>query len=233
MSQEEIKPDYDGSPGRRAYHWMKQVATHKVTTTIVSVVALIVSRGAAYVSQQTSRETTRLSVEVSQLASRSDILKTTEQGDNELSRLFLEHPAMSYLYETNAQDYAVVKRDVLLTVTGKDKNARAQLRLQEAATADLIFTIYQHRVEQYYLIAGSEDRNAVSKDPVSADLLREDLDWYEKRLLHNPRLLWMWREGGYGLEYHNDVQNAYREHVLASKEELSHMDKEGPFAEPN
>jgi hypothetical protein len=229
---QEMAPPPGIGPGHRAYLWIKQIATHKVTTTIVSVLALIVSRGAAYVSQQTSRETARLSVEVSQQTARSDMLNAMDQDYNELSRIFLDHPAMSYLYETNAQDYAATKRDVLLIIANKDQSGRAQLRLQEEATADFIFTTYQHRVAEYYQIAGSEDRNVRSGDPVSADLLRADLDWFEKRLLHNPRLLWMWKEGGYGQDYNLHTQNAYRDHVIPTRAELSHVDKDGPFVDP-
>jgi hypothetical protein len=113
-----------------------------------------------------------------------------------------QYPLQSHIFETKS-NYWRFQNIVKEAVTAKSNQELITLKLQEAAIAERIFVMFEHCLYQ---------RNHAKKigDFHRQEFLEEELNYYTKRLLCNPRLVWYWSPKGENFcEHSEQVTNDY------------------------
>ena len=68
---------------------------------------------------------------------------------------------------------------------------KVEILLAERATANLIFTQFEHPLKQWQMAVDLKDRSRQR-------ILHEEMEFYAEVQLRNPRLLWYWIDEGGG-----------------------------------
>jgi hypothetical protein len=137
-----------------------------------------------------------------------------------LDQLRVEHPEISHMLALPSQDpasppwanYEIFKRKVRSALTAESKTPatdRDKLYLQEHAVALHVFDIYEQTVIQWQAasVAGDQER---------AEILKMLVDYYEGRMLRNPRLRYHWNHGGSDM-LEESTRRRYSANVLDKK----------------
>jgi len=115
---------------------------------------------------------------------------------------------VQHLGESPKTYYAV--RDLArISTAGFTDKEKAEALLVERATANLIFTNFEHHLKQWMLAVEEEDDSR-------QEVLKEEIDFYAQVQLRNPRMLWYWSEQGGGWINSADPSTVvwYRQRVL-------------------
>lgn len=178
---------------------------------LLPVVAFVLSLVALYISQQAQDDVARM-----------EAVKTEYDIYNDLARLQLDNPLMTHLFAFTPAAY---RRQAASTkaATSATGNDRLKLLLEEQSLAHYIFTHYEETYFLWQQALGGEDRRRV--------WLEGNLQYFNKLLCGNPRLLWYWSDNGkkLGQEFAPTLQNYYSEEVAADCP--VQPDQEGPFSD--
>jgi hypothetical protein len=134
-----------------------------------------------------------------------------------LDQLRVEHPELSHMLALPASDpadpwknYRVFKEKVGVvlsegknTITAADRD---KLILQEHAVALHVFDIYEQTVYQWQAAAAVKDNQR-------AEILKMLVEYYEGRMLRNPRLRYHWNHGGADMLEENPTRQRYNQFV--------------------
>lgn len=175
---------------------------------IVALLALTIS---SWLQRESIQESTRLTY--------SNATQQIIHDQYELCRILdqmrVEHPEISHMMaipaESNTADPWINYRDFKIKVANfikqsKDPISADQLYLEESAIALHIFDIYEQTLFQWKTSIEAGD-SARSID------LKMLINYYEGRMLRNPRLRYHWHHGGSDILEENPSRKRFKEMV--------------------
>jgi hypothetical protein len=124
--------------------------------------------------------------------------------------------------------YDSAHAQVRLSVSRIGSAERSLLVIKERAMADYVFTLFEYTLYDFQSASkfGNRERALFEKDV---------LEYFTRKLLRNPRLLWYWDERGGKLssEYEEITRQYYADHVLHDPKAplIETPDPKGPLAE--
>lgn len=161
----------------------------EIISVVLSGVALIVSAVAIHVGLQAGRDAAQIELIAEQYKSCYD-----------LDRWRAEFPEVGHIFAL-PQWYGQVSAEVAALASAK-KVPKEEFLLRERAAALLVFDIYEQTLYQWGQAARAGDGRRV-------EFLTMYLDYYEKKLLRNPRLRQLWDEGWSDI-MENDTKDRYK-----------------------
>jgi ubiquinone/menaquinone biosynthesis C-methylase UbiE len=177
---------------------------------IAAILAVVISLIAYYRSRR------------SELYSRyHESVENAYSGFDNLSSLRIEHWEQSHLLEL-PENYNKT-RDSLTTALGMlSDERRVEMQVRERAIATRIFTFYEQVVYCHRAVGPADQPHAV--------FLVAVLNYFNDRLLMNPRLRYLWHESGGNLRayFEQETITAY-EKSAASRQSDVGVDSIGPF----
>ena len=138
----------------------------------------------------------------------------------DMNRIELENPHLTHMFATFDR-YEQIKAIVQKAAGRIDEVKLSCYLLQERAVADLILSFYEQMLSQWDATQDEEH-----------EFIDGMIDYFEGRLLRNPRLVWWWMAESGGLEtsYEDTTRKRWRENVLEpSKATAGWQDADGPF----
>lgn len=196
----------------------RESGARPLISTVISIVALLVSVTSAYYSRLNAKD-----------AAASGVIRESYNTFYLLNRLQLENYQLSHIFVLPDR-YRDASSLVGSTLGSASVEEVSGFKLKERAIATLIFTSYEQTFYQWKQadISGDEDRAA---------FLLEVLNYFTGRLLRNPRLLFYWSPTGGGLStyFEEDTREHYARHVLQDPERPLRevADSTGPFPVPD
>lgn len=180
-------------PTRRASFWKK---AGTIGSPILAGLALLVSGLAVREQRKSLHEERRLAYDTST----QQIIHDQYELCRVLDQLRVEHPEISHMLALPSQDpstptwasYELFKRKVRSAFNTRSPisaSERDKLYLQEHAVALHVFDIYEQTVIQWQAASEAGDKER-------AGILKMLVDYYEGRMLRNPRLRYHWNHGG-------------------------------------
>jgi hypothetical protein len=156
---------------RPEYNWPE------ITAVIFSVIAIAISGYSMLEGRWQHRD--ERNVEVMD-AVYEDWVTLALQDDWRVQHL-LEAPDTYHVYRDLAR----------LNTKEFDAGQMAETLLVERATANLLFTQFEHLLKQWQIAIELQDDSRQR-------VLKEEIEFYAEVQLRNPRLLWLWSEDGGG-----------------------------------
>lgn len=139
----------------------------------------------------------------------------------DMNRIELEHPHLTHMFVT-FDKYEQVRAMVERAAGRLDDVKLACYLLQERAVADLILSFYEQMLGQWDATQDEEH-----------EFIDAMIDYFEGRLLRNPRLVWWWMAEAGGLEtsYEEATRQRWRRKVLKPFKATTStwQDADGPF----
>jgi hypothetical protein len=136
----------------------------------------------------------------------------------EIDQIRLDHPELSHMFElpttnlanpwTNYQITKEMVSRILLDKIGNRKLKAADkdnIVLKERAVGLRVFDIYEQTILQWQVAEAA-------KDEKRANLLKSLVEYYEQRMLRNPRLRYHWLHGGSDM-MEEATRNRYNQNV--------------------
>jgi len=151
----------------------------------------------------------------------NESVESAYRGFDDLSNLRIEHWEQSHLLELPENYHKT--RDNLTTALGTlSGERRVEMQVRERAIATRIFTFYEQVVYCLCAVEPADQSHAV--------FLAAVLDYFNDRLLANPRLRYLWNESGGNLRayFEQETITAY-EKSAASRQSDVDADSIGPF----
>ena len=134
-----------------------------------------------------------------------DVIPKSYERYYDMNRIELQYPHLTHLFVTYDK-YDQIKKIVSQYTNHIDEERRLSFLLQERAVVDLLMSYYEQILFQWRS-TGDKEREFVSGI----------IDYFEGRLLRNPRVVWWWQADCGGLEtsYEDDTRARWNERVLA------------------
>jgi hypothetical protein len=168
-----------------------------IVSLVISVLALATSVGSAYYVSMQHGDTEQ-----------ATLLRQTYSDFAELNDVSIDNWESVYMFALPDQYESLVK-SIGDVIARRSDSEKAQLKLRERAIAEAVFTRYEHAYYQWQHATHVGDK-------ARETFLLQVLQYFTKKLLRNPRLLWYWSEHGANLRAHfeADVTRYYDEQVL-------------------
>jgi hypothetical protein len=205
------------SPARPRSRWKPIVI---ILSNLFAAFALMIS----YWSMREQQKSTEVGRALAYSNATQQIIHDQYELCRELDQMRVEHPEVSHVLMLPSAipndpwvNYRKFKGNVReLLSDGKETISaadRSKLLLQEHAVALNVFDIYEQTIYQW-------EAAAAAKDTQRAEILKMLVDYYEKRMLRNPRLRYHWRNGGSDMMEEVPTRQRYNQHVEIDSNEV-------------
>lgn len=154
----------------------------------------------------------------------SELIRESYSDFVELTDLQVNNWQVAYLFSLRDR-YCEVRNLASLSLDLKTHpHKAAEILLKEQGTADKIFTMFEHAYYQWAHAKNVEDETRTK-------FLEEVLNYYTRRLLRNPRLIWYWSKDGGNLRKHFEdvVRRYYQSKVITPLKGKKVLDAKGLF----
>lgn len=179
----------------------------------LSIVALGVSVSTAVYAAIVSRDVSHHEV-------RAAVIADFYSSMRALTVLQIQEWRLAHLFEI-AENYPRVVDLLCQVAPASMEPAAVELKLKERAVALTLFGLYEHVLYQL-------DEAIADRDRLRSKFLIDATQYFTDRLLANPRLRYLWSQGGGNLEceFEEPVRMHYRAHVAPAPES---WDETGPY----
>lgn len=150
-----------------------------------------------------------------------DVVPKAYERYYDMNKIELQYPHLTHLFVTYDK-YESVKSIVCAAVANAEQEKLESYLLQERAVVDLILSYYEQIKYQWKYTRDSE-----------REFVKGIIEYFEGRLLRNPRLVWWWQDecGGLETSYEKYTRDEWRTRVFEpiDKSAPGWQDKFGPF----
>jgi hypothetical protein len=180
-------------------------------TLIVASISLVLAVGSAYLAWENRKRDIPF-----------DVVSKDYERYYEIDRIELEYPHLTHMFVTDDK-YEQIKALVRKAAADLNEAKASAYVLQERAVADFILSYYEQNLVLWDNTGDKEYQ-----------FIKDIIEYFEGRLLRNPRLVWWWQKDHGGLEtsYDPDTRSRWLEHVFKKldRSKPEWCDSDGPFA---